>query len=89
MITLFFAFSLFGHAKTPFETIYPSAGINQFLTACEKWVAFGTNFHFNIFLCGTRLYYFTTGTGDGRWLIFGMNTLFHFQSPLSILRDFT
>jgi hypothetical protein len=72
------------HSKASLKTVHTSAGVNQLLSAGEKRMALGADFHPDILLGGTGLYDFATSTGNSCGLVAGMDSLFHGLSPLSI-----
>ena len=70
------AVALLEHVNTP-------AGIDELLLAREERMAFGTNVHAQLRFRGAGLKFIAAGAFHSRGFVFGMNTLFHFHSPLS------
>ena len=69
------------------EAFHAAGRIHNLLLPRDKWMALGTNFYFNIFLGGPGFNNITTHAGNGRFLIFRMNTFFHGLScPPEFLR---
>jgi hypothetical protein len=68
------------------ELLYPARGIDQFLLARKEGVAVRTDIDVNSGNSRTGLDNRSTGTVDCRFLVFGMDTLFHnilsIESPL-------
>ncbi len=65
------------------EAIHTPAGIYKLLLAGEERMAFGTNVHAQLRFRGAGLKFIAAGAFHSRGFVFGMNTLFHFHSPLS------
>src|SRR6266404_2229193 len=66
-------------AITPIETIHASRGVNQLLLARKKRMASRTNLNVQItFACRARLKSLATSAGHRDFLIFRMNSSFHF-----------
>jgi len=79
LIWLFLKFFIF-----PFESFNPACRINQFLFACKKRMAFGTNFNPDILFGGADLDLISAGAFDGRFMIFWMDIAFHcYFNPLN------
>ena len=66
------------NAKTFFEPVNTSAGINELLTAGKERMALGTDFHTDILFCGTGMDNLAASTRNGRIYIFWMDSVFHF-----------
>ena len=67
----------------PVETIDAARGIDQLLLAGKERMAGRTNFHVQIvFARGTCLKGLAAGAGNCDFLIFRMNSRFHFASSL-------
>ena len=77
--------NLFGETETFVETIYTTAGINQFLLAGEVRMAFTANIDLdNVYVFGrSRLECFSASTLDGDNFIIRMDIRFHINSPLN------
>ena len=63
------------------ELVHASAGVNQFLLAGIEGVALGADFNRDVLFGGASLNDIAAGAADSGRLVFGMNTLFHFNSP--------
>src|SRR5438105_10419960 len=66
-------------AIAPVETVHASRGVNQLLLAGKKRMASRTNLNVQItFACRARLKTLATSASHGHFLIFRMNSGFHF-----------
>src|SRR2546421_8296204 len=73
-------------AIAPIESIHASRGVYQLLLAGKERVARRTNFHVQIALLRrTRLKSLAARAGDCDFVIFRMNSGFHFSSYLTLL----
>ena len=70
-----FILKFFVFFPKPFNT---TGRINQFLFACKKRMALGTNFHADVLFRRTHLNGVAAGTLYGRLFIFGMYVSFHY-----------
>lgn len=70
------------HTETLFETINTSTGINQLLFAGIERVAFGTNFHADVFAGRTGMDYLAASARDRCVNVLGMNAFLQPMSPL-------
>ena len=71
-------------AVTLVESINATGSVHQFLLAGEKRVAGRTDFNVQIvFLGRTCLKAFSAGTADSDFVIFGVNSWFHYPLPLA------
>ncbi len=59
------------------EPFHAAGRIHDLLLPRHKRMALGTDFYFNIFLGGPGFNNITADAGNGRFLIFRMNTFFH------------
>ena len=65
------------HSVFLVETLDPSARLCSFLLARVERMTFGTDFHVDLFLCGTDCKCIAAVTGNCCLLIFRMNSFFH------------
>jgi len=63
------------------ELINPASGINQLLFASEKGMAVRTDFDLHLGVNRTELNAITTGTNRYNFMIFWMDTFFHYWGP--------
>ena len=63
--------------ETLVESVNTAAGIYQFLSAGKERMAFGANFHFDVFFGGTGFELGTASTFDRGLYVVGMDSLFH------------
>jgi hypothetical protein len=59
------------------EPLNPPGGVNKLHLACEKRVARGANFHTNRFPGATGGEFCPATTGDGGFIVIGMDVLLH------------
>ena len=67
----------FFDTETFVETVYTTAGIHQLLSTGEERMAFGADFHADIFFGGSCFNDLAAGTGDCGFLVLGMDIFFH------------
>ena len=70
-------------AEALVEALNTSAGVNQLLLTSVERMALGANFDVDLGLGGTSLDDVAASAGDGAVHLLGMDTLFHYGSPLS------
>ena len=61
----------------PFEALYATGGVYEFLLAGEEGVAGGANFHLDVLGGGTGFDDISAGTGNGSGFIFGVYLFSH------------
>jgi hypothetical protein len=59
------------------KLIDPACGIDEFLLASKKGMAFGTNLYPDVRLSGTSMNSFSAGANDYAIFVIGMNLVFH------------
>ena len=62
------------------ESFDATGGIDQFLLAGKKWVAFGANFDADVLFSRSDFQHITTGALNGGLMVLRMNVSFHFIS---------
>ncbi len=65
------------YTKFLVELVNASAGVDQLLLACIKWVTIRADFHLYVFLRAARLNNLTASALNGRLLIVGMEPFLH------------
>jgi hypothetical protein len=66
----------------PFKPLHTSCGVHDLLFPRHERVTLGTDFGFDLLLGGPRLDHIPANTGNGGFLVFRMNSLFH-NEPFS------
>jgi len=66
----------------PFKPLHTSCGVHDLLLPRHEGVALGTDFGFDLLLGGSRLEHIPANTGNGGFLVFRMDSLFH-NEPFS------
>lgn len=65
------------HAKTFFESVNTTAGVNEFLTTSVERMAFGANLYVDVFFSGTGFPSCAASAGNGGGFVIRMKTFFH------------
>ena len=65
------------HAKTFFESVNTTAGVNEFLTTSVERMAFGANLYVDVFFGGTGFPSCAASAGNGGGFVIRMKTFFH------------
>ena len=74
-------FALLIEIETLLEAVNTSAGINKLLLTGVERMALGANFHLDVLLGRLCLDHVAAVAGDGRLVQYGMDVLFHGDSP--------
>jgi hypothetical protein len=79
---MFLLRKLLGCSKTLLELVNASAGINELLLAGIEGMALGADFYVEITDYGVGFHSGTASATNDCGLVFGMNSSFHFFTPL-------
>ena len=66
------------------ELINTSAAVDELLLTGEERVALGTDFYLDVLLGRTSFNYVAACALDGRGLVIGMDTVFHYVTAFSV-----
>ena len=80
MFSIGFSGLLSGSLKTSLELVNASAGIDKLLLTCIERMALGADFDVHITLDRVRGNGRTASASDGSFLVFGMDSGFHFDT---------